>query len=179
MHTHLHSTVPLVLKKHSPLLCTERHGTLALRMNSKGKKAPPVVFAMSEKKQYIYEKIKKQKKPLRKHLIQMREISVSLTYFEVSVMSHKNSSSLFFLSVLLFLLLLLSFTLLIVSLFPFSSLSALCVSFSVPLLNWCTISLLWALIFIPYQYVFIPVLISTFILVFVHPLPLFLVFPAH
>lgn len=44
-------TVPLVLKKHSPLLYTESDGTLVPRTNTRAKRAPPVVFAISEKNQ--------------------------------------------------------------------------------------------------------------------------------
>lgn len=54
LYTH---TVPFVLKKHSPLLYTDKHGTLEFSNNSKAKSTPPAVFAISEtkkKKQCTY-----------------------------------------------------------------------------------------------------------------------------
>lgn len=39
--------VPLVLKKHSPLLYTDKHGALELRSSSDAKITPPAVFAIA------------------------------------------------------------------------------------------------------------------------------------
>lgn len=47
--TYVGNIIPLVLKKHSPLLYTEKHGTLALRNSSKAG-STPAGFAISEEK---------------------------------------------------------------------------------------------------------------------------------
>lgn len=57
-HTHIH-IVPLVLKKHSPLLYTEKHGTLALRNKSNAKSSPPAVFAISGRKKKAKHRLEK------------------------------------------------------------------------------------------------------------------------
>lgn len=133
-----------MLKKHSPLLYTEKHGTLAPRNKSKDKNIPPAVFAISGKKSSAQVEKNTNNIITRWEKCQI----VSLTYFQ-----YKHLPLLYFLSAPLLLFLFLSFTL-----FPSF---LLCVSSSVPLLNWCTLSLC-SQIFIPHQHVFISTLISTF-----------------
>lgn len=87
-------SIPLVLKKHSPLLYTEKAGTLELRSNSDAKSTPPAVFAIAE----TIKPTKKKKNPTTESMLQPHLIPLSyLLWFSrcyfLQVLSPCSSSS--------------------------------------------------------------------------------------
>lgn len=88
-HVYIH-TIPLVLKKHSPPLYTELHGTLALRNNNKAKSTLLAEFVISLKEQMKKERLHRKTKQRQK----ANARNVGLTFFHCDTRAFSFKSSL-------------------------------------------------------------------------------------
>lgn len=86
-------SIPLVLKKHSPLLYTEKPGTLELRSNNDAKSTPPAVFAIAETIKPTKKKNPTTESMLQPHLILLSYLLWFSRCYFLQVLSPCSSSS--------------------------------------------------------------------------------------